>query len=289
MAPHAEAVGVEAVRHLLILAAALGLGVWRGWTQPPPASCLTFLAVGQGDCVVLQHAGHTLLVDAAPATDTFDAGRRIARPGLEALGVETLDLVLITHPDADHIGGLPSLARVFAIGCVVASDRFRDHPDLLRVLGEAGIDPEEVLWLSGPTRIAFDGLVARVDPPRITPGTEDNQGSLFIHLTNGYASATLSGDAGVQTEAIELASGQDWRAQLLMAGHHGSSTSSSDAWLDAVGASEAVISCGRDNRYGHPHPQVLARLRAKSRHVYQTALEGTIRFSFTKRGAQLLR
>lgn len=276
------------MRSLLLVAAALAVGAWRGWTQPDPPSALTFLAVGQGDCVVVQHAGHTLLVDAAPATDTFDAGRRIARPALEALGVDTIDLVLLTHPDADHIGGLPALARAFPIGRVAVSDCFRQHPDLLRVLREARIDPDRVVWLAGPARIALDGLLAEVDAPRMAPGTEDNQGSLFVHLTNGYASATLSGDAGVDAERHEAGTGRDWRAQLVMAGHHGSATSSSEEWLAAVGASEAVISCGRDNRYGHPHPEVLARLRARCRNVYQTARDGTLRFSFDTRGVQLL-
>jgi|GEM_PF-6423179 len=108
---------------------------------------LTFLAVGQGDCAVFQHAGATVLIDAGPLTDTFDAGERIVAPELGRLGVETIDLVLLSHPDSDHVGGLPALARRFPIGRVVIPAVFREHAEMGRVLKEAGIAMDRVSWL----------------------------------------------------------------------------------------------------------------------------------------------
>lgn len=266
----------------------LGLGAAWGWTQPDPASSLAFLAVGQGDCVVVQHAGCTLLVDAAPATDRFDAGRRLAAPALHDLGVETLDLVLLTHPDADHIGGLPSLARAFPIGRVAVSSAFRDHKDLRSAFRRAGIGPDRILWIEKEMHVSFGGLSARVVAPALAPGVEDNQGSLFVHLMNGSSTATLSGDAGVDTEEAVVAIGGDWRAEVMMAGHHGSATSSSDTWLKEVLPRFAVASCGRDNRYGHPNGSVLARYEAAGVKVLRTDRDGTIRFTFGSEGIQLL-
>lgn len=269
-----------------LVPAALG-GMW-GWSEPFPASALSFLAVGQGDCVVLQHAGCTVLVDAAPATDRFDAGLRLAAPALHELGVETLDLVLLTHPDADHIGGLPSLARAFPIGRVAASRAFHDHKDLRRALRRAGIGEDRILWIDAEAHVSIGALEARIVAPPLARGAEDNQGSLFVHLTNGQASATLSGDAGVDTEAAVLARGEDWRAEVIMAGHHGSATSSGPRWLASVHPRYAVASCGRDNRYGHPSGSVLARYEAADAKVLRTDRDGTIRFTFGAEGVHLL-
>ena len=268
---------------------ALGAGAGWGWTRPDPPSTLTFLAVGQGDCVVLQHAGVTMLVDAAPATEQFDAGRRLAAPVLHDRGVETLDVVVITHPDADHVGGLPALARRFPIGRVAASARFRDHDALQTALRAAGIGSDQMLWIEAPVQLSFGGLSATIAPPPDDPGTEDNQGSLFVHLTNGNASATLSGDAGTETEESVAAQGLNWRAVVVMAGHHGSKSSSADAWIDTVSPTYAVASCGRDNRYGHPHPSVLERYRKHGVRVLRTDRDGTVEFAFDWRGVRLLR
>lgn len=272
----------------LAACAAVASGAGWGWTRPDPPSTLAFLAVGQGDCVVLQHAGVTLLVDAAPATDRFDAGRRLAAPALHARGVETLDLVVITHPDADHVGGLPALARRFPIGRVAASSHFRDNESMLAALKAANIGSDRVLWIDRPLRATFGGLTATIAAPPNDPGDETNQGSLFVHLTNGSASATLSGDAGVDTEASVAALGMDWGAAVVMAGHHGSQSSSADAWIDAVGPTYAVASCGRDNRYGHPHPSVLDRYARHGVRVLRTDVEGTIEFAFGQQGVRLL-
>jgi len=265
----------------------IALGAAWGWTEPLPPSRLTFLAVGQGDCVVLQHAGCTVLVDAAPATDRFDAGRRLAAPALHALGVETLDLVLLTHPDAAHVGGLPALAAAFPIGRVVASASFQGHPGLRAVLSRARIGADRVVWIEDEARVAFAGLAARIVAPHARSDAEDNQGSLFVHLTNGRATATLSGDAGVETEASVLERGGRWRAVVAMAGHHGSATSSGARWIDAVAPRFAVVSCGRDNRYGHPHPSVLARYEAIGAHVLRTDRDGALRFTFGADGVRL--
>jgi competence protein ComEC len=233
---------------------------------------LTFLAVGQGDCVVFQHAGATILVDAGPNAYGIDSGKRIIIPRLQALGVANVDLLLITHPDADHIGGAASVLERYPDASVGLSSHFREHPAIQELLAKVG--ERRVVWIEGGIEMQLGSFEMRVTAPK--PYEDDNSGSLIIHLSNGASSAVLAGDTYTDGEAAAARDG-NWDADILMAGHHGSSTSTGDAWLDEVSPEVVVISCGRDNPYDHPAQDTLARLERHGVPYLRTDSDGEIR------------
>ena len=268
--------------------ACVAVGFLWGWAEWPGPTRLTFLAVGQGDCTVFQHEGTTVLVDAGPRAYGVDAGQRIVVPKLAAMGVKNVDLLFLTHPDEDHVGGVGAILRAFPSAKVAISAEFRDHEGLATRLREWKLDPERVLWLGSRHRMAVGKFLFEIANPDVTPSTEDNDGSTFLRISSGRASAVLSGDASQSVE-IEMAAEGDWGAQVLKAGHHGSATSSGHAWLIEVSPKYAVVSCGRDNVYGHPAKSVVHRLKSKGITTLRTDQEGDLVFLYDKRRGFVLR
>jgi competence protein ComEC len=270
---------------LLVWLGALSAGwlVGRVDVAPSPGR-LSFLAVGQGDCTVIRHGEITVLVDAGPATERFDAGSRIVAPKLREMGVGVVDLLILTHPDADHIGGLPGLASRVRIERVAASARFRNHPDLIAALQRAKIGSDRVQWVAHPLILRHRKLALEIrEPSKKAPVDSDNEGSLFIRVAMGRLSAVMTGDAGFETEIIEAGRG-DWRAGILKAGHHGSANSTSDQWLAEVRPKAVVVSCGAGNPFGHPSPLMLARASRAGTRVFRTDLHGDVHFEPSAEG-----
>lgn len=265
---------------------ALAGGVMLGsyWTSEPPSD-ITFLAVGQGDCTVVRGGGATFLVDAGPATDDFDAGSRIVAPKLREMGVDRISIVFLTHPDSDHIGGLAGLASRVRIDKVAAPAHFKGHPELTKSLTAARITERQVLWIDRPLAGETGSLRFQVQLPTFSKGDSENEGSLFLRFQMDGSSAVFTGDAGEETEAIEAAE-VDWQADLLKAGHHGSATSTSSAWLQEVRPKTVVVSCGRQNRYGHPAQLLLERVQSAGAKVYRTDQDGDLTFVSTAKGFQ---
>jgi len=238
---------------------------------------LHFLDVGQGDAAVIRTpAGHWLLVDAGPAGDGGDAGRRVVAPFLQRHGARSLTLAVVSHAHADHLGGLPAVMSRVPTGLVLepaanpADPRYTDF--LGRLLADA------VPWhpARAGERFALDGVRFTVLHP--VPGWrhwgEDlNEDSLVLLVEYGDFQALLAGDAGFPAESAMA--GHLRRVDLLKVGHHGSRGSTGDAWLEALTPPVGVISLGRNN-YGHPAPETLARLRHHGIAVHRTDQEGTI-------------
>lgn len=245
---------------------------------------LTFLAVGQGDAIVWQDGGVNVMVDVGPKTrEGFDAGERIVLPKLRRMGIGKVDVIFITHPDSDHIGGLPALAKRFPSSKVFLNSGFKDNPDMSWWIKEAGLGPDRVVWLSGRHLLRYGETVIDVAAPPIGPGGNDNDGSLFIRIGKGSASAVMTGDASIAMEE-SMQKELGWRAQVLKAGHHGSRTSTSAAFVRSTNPNWAVVSCGRDNRFDHPHKSVLAVLQRESVEVFRTDLQGDVAFEVRERG-----
>ena len=264
----------------LIVAGVVGFGlasVEEGVTR------LSFVAVGQGDCVVLQHAGRVVMIDAGAKLPDFDAAQRLALPELRKLGVSKIDLLVLTHPDADHVGGLVAMSRRFRIGRIVAAADFLGHEEMSRWLGSAGLSDADVTWLKDSAQAQFGAATLTLLNPGWNRNTVENEGSLIAHISIGKGSAVLTGDAGQMVEN-RLARTGDWRSQILKAGHHGSQTSTSSTWLAEVRPEWAIISCGRGNTYGHPHSDVMDRLKVAGIKVLRTDRDGTIRFRIGPRG-----
>jgi competence protein ComEC len=242
--------------------------------------------VGQGDCAVIQAGGRTILIDDGPQTPSFDAGARIILPRLRELGVDRIDLILLSHPDMDHVGGTPSLLRAFPDARVAMSAAFSHDAEMERRLKEWGLPPERVDWLPSETEGRVADLTVRLSCPPFHPGEEANDGSMFVRIGRAKAEAVFSGDAPAKVEDAELANG-DWSAEVMKAGHHGSRTATGQPWLKSVHPEWVIISCGRDNRYGHPNRDTLERVEAAGARIARTDREGDITFEF--RGDRLVR
>ena len=256
----------------------VALGGWLGYRGQEPTT-LTFLAVGQGDCAVLQHGGRTVLIDAGPRVGGFDAGERIVVPRLRAMGVERVDLVVLTHPDMDHVGGTPAILRAHPEARVAMSAEYRDDPEMRQHLKDWRLDPGRVTWIPKEARAEVGPVRLQFYSPPYDQGQDSNVGSTFLRITTPEgASAVLTGDAPWEAE-LQSMRGRDWTAQVLKAGHHGSRGSSAPAFLRAVRPSWLVVSCGRENMYGHPAPEVLQRAEEVGAEVARTDQEGDVAFA----------
>jgi competence protein ComEC len=259
-------VGASAV--LLVLA----LAAWR--SLPDGKLHIFFLDVGQGDAIFIQTpSGRQALIDGGPSPSVLlsQLGRRMP------FWDRTLDLVVLTHPDEDHISGLVPVLERYQVDTVVWRELGCQDPICDRwrqLMGEVG-----ATVYNGEAGLAVEldrGLRMEVLHPGaellIADGYNDN--SIVTRLSYGAASVLLTGDVTARAEAVLLASGSPLRSTVLKAGHHGACTSTTAPFLEAVDPELAVISVGADNDYGHPCDDVLERL--SGRVVYRTDEHGTV-------------
>jgi competence protein ComEC len=157
------------------------------------------------------------------------------------------------------------------------SAQFMDYPAMQDHLAAWGLSTGDVLWLARFERVKVGKFTFAIEDPVLQPGANDNEGSMFIHAACGPASAVFSGDADGPTEVAE-SSAQPWTSQVMKVGHHGSKTSTAPAWLAAVHPEYAVISCGRDNVYGHPSRSTVSRLNSFGAQVFRTDQQGDVEF-----------
>lgn len=238
--------------------------------------------VGQGDAYAIHTPdGRWILVDAGPRTERFDAGRARVVPFLLAHGVRRLDALVLTHPDVDHIGGAPAVLDAFAVGTVVDPGLAAGKDLYLGLLDQAR--RRDVSWIA-----ARRGHVVRIgevalhflypDSASLDGTVEANQVSVAFRLEYRKFRGLFLGDLPAEVEReLARAGADDLRAEFLKVAHHGSRTSTSDALLTAATPSVAVISVGRRNRYGHPDPAVLERLRSRDIRILRTDRDGNVR------------
>lgn len=251
-----------------------------------PETSLTFLSVGQGDCAVFRHKGSTILFDAGPANEHVDAGARLVVPALRRLGVTRIDLVILSHPDSDHVGGLPALCRRVRVGKVAISSAFQSKPEVKKLVANCGLKAGQVLWTSGRQTARIGEFRMEMYSP--TGYVEsDNDASIVCRITDGRASCLFMGDMSSTGEDGLIHEKATWNAQILKVSHHGSRFSTDDAWLSTVKPEYAVISVGRNNNYGHPSTDVLRRLNLHQTAILRTDLQGDLKFVRTSRGFAL--
>lgn len=268
-------------------------------SRPPraPAWEVTWLDVGQGDAIAIRFPdGAAWLVDAGRGWDGGDEGRRTVLPWLRRQGIGTLEWLITTHADLDHIGGAGSVLTGIDVrrwgsgGPVAASDPYLDL-----VSGADGLPDAEPLRAG--RRLSQGGVSVDVLHPseawipsdlyasRIPP----NEGSAVLLLSAGSCRLLLTGDLGAPAEtALVRSLGDSLRAELLHAGHHGSRHSSSAAFLARVRPRAVIVSAGAGNRYGHPHAETLGRFAAVGASVHRTDRTGTITARCTPAGWRLV-
>jgi len=272
------------VAALLLVTTSVWIDVWSRGAQP--TLDLVFFDVGQGGAVLLTTpAGRHVLVDTGPGSARSAAAQYAVLPYLQRRGIDRLDAAVVTHPDEDHLGGLPTLLREIKVDRVVQNGRRADtelFSDVRRLVSQNEVDWETVA--RGDLLRVDPALRVRViwPPPSVEGrGDERNNASLVLRVTYGATSVLLPGDVEMSAErALVRRSKGQLRSHLVMIPHHGSLTSSSPPFVsavtDSVARGHAVVSVGREAQYGMPSQAVLGRWRRQGLSVHSTARSGAV-------------
>jgi competence protein ComEC len=259
----------------------LNIFVWQQAWSAGPKLRLTFFDVGQGDAALLEFPNGRMLVDAGPFDEEYDAASWVLLPFFRRSGIRELEAVVITHPHADHLGGLPALLREIAVKRVFVCGVETDSPleqrcerlmDSLRV-------PYVALRAGERVKEFAPAEIWALHPLREERGFHRlNDASIVIKIIFGQHAFLFPGDAEFESESHLLKFGNVLDSDLLKAGHHGSNTSSLPAFLAAVSPQWAVTSVGRWNNFGHPSSQVMARYDSLGIRLLRTDRDGAVIF-----------
>lgn len=229
-----------------------------------------FLDVGQGDSTLVMCGESAMLIDAAD-----DSKGTAIQNYLQRQGIKKLDYLILTHPDADHIGAAPVIITKFDVETVLMSNFEKDNKTYQKLI--QALDNKHIKYSTpkvGTTYALEDSTFEIIAPNKeyLNP----NDSSIGLILEAGETSFIFTGDAEEAAEEDIIDNGIDLKADVYHAGHHGSDSSSSIPFLDAVKPTYAVISCGEGNSYGHPRSETLNNFRAKGIKVFRTDEQGTI-------------
>lgn len=262
-----------------LLYLALAVSVLLGAALPLPATAKTvdpkpmevhFLDVGQGDCTLVTCDGHAMLIDAGDDTK----GTAIQNY-LKKQKIKSLDYLILTHPDTDHIGGAPVIITKFEIAKVFVSNFEKDNSTYRKLIQALDDNNLKSSTPAVKSKYSLGTAEFTILAPNDTYETP-NDSSIALLLKNGKNSFLFTGDAEATAEMDILATDIDITADVYKVGHHGSRSSTSKKFFKAVDPDYAVISCGEGNSYGHPHAETLNTLRTNGVSVYRTDEEGAI-------------
>lgn len=233
------------------------------------------LDIGQGDAILIRVAGQTVLVDTG---DIEQRDKMVAY--IKKEGITTIDKVIITHPHADHLGGMPGIIDNFKVGHIYDSGKTGTtalYRQYLSLVNKKNI-PFTVVTPGTEIIIANDIKLKFLAPDKsLLADNEINNSSVVAKLIDNKFSMLLTGDAEKESEALMIKGyASELKSNVLKAGHHGSNTSSTPEFLKAVGPEAAIISVGANNDYHHPHPSTIKKYAADKIKVYRTDLDGTV-------------
>ncbi len=245
----------------------LFLGTWRNLKQDEPTDwTVDVFDVGHGLAVLIEKNGHAILYDTGAAWGNMSIAQLVVEPVLSKRGT-TLDGIILSHFDNDHAGGYDRLLNQLSPHWIRASDNTGKH--LPCVGGETWE------WQALTFRVLYPYKL--VDDPK-------NEDSCVVHISDGFNSILLTGDLPESREKYVLDAGDDISSEVILVPHHGSKTSSSEAFLSAVKANVAIASTGRYTPWNLPNPTIIDRYKALGIKWYQTDKDGQISVSFSQKG-----
>ncbi|MFA6301014.1 MAG: MBL fold metallo-hydrolase [Candidatus Paceibacterota bacterium] len=246
------------------------------WQNSHKQFIFAMLDVGQGDALFIESpTGVQVMFDGGPARKVLGPLQKVISPF-----DRTIDALVITNPDADHIGGFLDILKNYKVGVVFESGTLTDsktYQGLREEMKKQNVP--DILVKRGMKMDMGGGVIIDIlFPDRDVSSWATNDGSVVARLTHGDTSIMLMGDAGAMTEKIILSENKETqlKSTILKVGHHGSRYSSSPQFAEAVSPSYAFISDGKDNNYGHPHPETLVILAQFGAKILRTDLLGSI-------------
>ena len=274
---------------VFVLSAALFLFVFSGSKHE---LVVTFLDVGQGDCILIHTNNEKLMIDTGPRSDSFDAGARIIVPYLMEKRISSLDMLLLTHEDLDHAGGAGYLLANIPVK-VVAIPEVRAEAEL--AIWRHSIPPailyskEKLIGLQAGDYLDFaSGLKVKVlAPVDASKENVSNTHSLVLLLDYLGYRILLTGDMDKEEMQELMDRGESWDADFLKVPHHGSKGSFDAQWFDSMAPRAVFITVG-PNRFGHPAQEVLSYWQERGGPIYRTDTQGTIRLIIDKRGYSVI-
>ncbi len=257
-------------------------------SKSSPTLEVLFLDVGQGDAILVSTPDeHHMLVDAGPSSPFSDAGESVVVPHLKHVGIDKLDVVVVTHPDSDHLGGVPSVVKSVEIGRFIHSGRSSESNLFVRsrrILQKNGV-PSSPVVVGDSIALGDHVLVSALGPPgaSVSASWEENDASVVLMISFGKTRILLPGDvehAGEQWLVKRF--GSRLASDLVKVAHHGSSTSSTPVFVKATTSDSsrhplAVIPVGRFNQFGMPVPDVLTRWQVHTDSLFRTDIHGSVR------------
>ena len=255
------------------------LEVYSGKVAETTCECLTvsFLDVGQGDAILVQTPdGYEMLVDGG-------RDNSILRELSERQEVfdRTIDVVVATHPDLDHVAGLVDVLERYEVKTIVMTENEGESGAAAAFAAAAPNEGAEIIFADAGQvlQLGASTTIQIFAPTGDESKLESNAASIVLRVVYGNTSFLLSGDAPQEIENYLVETyGTQLDSYFLKLGHHGSKTSTSESWLDTVTPKYAVVSAGLDNRYGHPHQEVMQRVFKRNIQTSHTGTDGTIVF-----------
>jgi competence protein ComEC len=265
---------------IILLIFSAGCEILTEFEQETPSSPsflsglqVTFLDVGQADAILVQESDYTMLIDAGTNSGSDELVSQ-----LENMNISKIDVLVGTHPHEDHIGGMDAVIQNFEIGDIympeVTADT-RTFEDVITAIEEKGL---EITAPEPGSSFSLGSATCKILAPNSEKYSETNSYSIVIRLFYGETAFLFTGDAETDSEEEILEKMFTLKSNVLKVGHHGSTSSTSEEFLNRVNPEYAVIMVGEGNTYGHPHEETLEALNSAGIKIYRTDLNGTITF-----------